>query len=68
MGIKRSRSKKAPPVIAKPKPLVTYLGPGPLSGEYRFKEIPGSVAAENEDVAIEKAIDWVNKNPNLVQK
>lgn len=67
MAKRKSRSAKAPPPVSA-EPLVTYLGPGPLSGEYRFKEIPGSIAAESEEVAIEKAIDWVNKNPNLVQK
>ena len=48
--------------------LVTYLGPGPLSGEYRFAEIPGSVTAASEEEAIQKAEELAIKHPNLLQK
>lgn len=44
-------------------PKLTYLGPGPLSGEYRFAEIPGSISAASEEEAKEKARELVTKHP-----
>ena len=47
---------------------LTYLGPGPLSGEYRFAEIAGSIAASSEEDAKEKAREIALKHPNLLIK
>lgn len=48
--------------------LVTYLGEGPLSGEYRFKEIAGSIAAASKEEAIAKAEEIAIKHPSLLIK
>ena len=50
------------------KPILTFLGEGPLSGEYRFKEIAGSIAAESKEAAFEKANEIVIKHPSLLIK
>lgn len=47
---------------------LTYLGAGPLSGEYRFKEIAGSIAARSEEEAFEKANEIATKHPDLLVK
>lgn len=47
---------------------VTLLGSGPLSGEYRFAEIPGSIAAKSVEEAIEKAEEIAVKHPALLKK
>lgn len=46
---------------------LTYLGEGPLSGEYRFAEISGSIAAKSKEEAIEKANEIAEKHPNLLK-
>lgn len=53
---------------ATPKCLLTYIGPGPLSGEYRFKEIAGSIGAGSEEEAFEKANDIALRHPALLNK
>ena len=60
----------AKPVVEKVeirKPSPTFLGEGPLSGEYRFAEISGSIAASSKERAIEKAQEIFEKHPNLVK-
>lgn len=54
------------PVEAESK--LTFLGEGPLSGEYRFAEISGSVSARNKEEAIQKAEELLVKHPRLVNK
>lgn len=46
---------------------VTFLGSGPLSGEYRFAEIEGSIAAKTAEEAIKKAEEIVDKHPALLK-
>ena len=74
-GINKTKSTKVakktsnPEVVKKPtfQPKVTFEGEGPLSGEYRFKEIRGSVAAESLEEATRKAEDIVTKHPKLTK-
>lgn len=47
---------------------LTYLGPGPLSGEYRFLELAGSIGAASEEDAKQKAREIALKHPNLLIK
>jgi hypothetical protein len=55
-------------VQVKQSDLVTFLGSGPLSGEYRFAEIEGSIAAKTVEEAIQKAEDIAINHPNLLKK
>lgn len=45
----------------------TFLGEGPLSGEYRFAEIRGSISASSKDDAIRRAKEILIKHPSLAQ-
>jgi hypothetical protein len=55
-------------VVEEKKSLVTYLGDGPLSGEYRFAEFAGSIAAASKEEAIAKAEELAVKHPDLLVK
>lgn len=46
----------------------TLLGSGGLSGEYRFKEIPGSVSGKTVEEAIQKAKDIMANHKALTIK
>lgn len=54
--------KKAPEA---PKPAVTYIGQGAVSGEYLFEEIAGSVSANSVEEATAKAEELLRKHPAL---
>lgn len=45
---------------------VEFIGEGPLSGEYRFKGIRGSIAASSKEEAIKKANEIAAKHPRLL--
>lgn len=62
------QKEKTEEVKEEKKSLVTYLGPGPLSGEYRFKEIAGSISAASEEEAKQKAEEIAIKHPSLLIK
>lgn len=51
-----------------PKSILKFLGTGPLSGEYRFEGIAGSIGAGSLEEAIEKANDIALKHPSLLVK
>ena len=41
---------------------------GPLSGEWQFDDLPGSIAAMNREEAIAKYRELKNKQPNYFNK
>lgn len=45
----------------------TFVREGPLSGEYYFAEINGSVGAGSLEEAIEKARELMLKNPGVLK-
>lgn len=45
----------------------TLVREGPLSGEYHFAEIEGSVGAGSLEEAIEKARELMLKNPGVLK-
>ncbi len=63
--IKVKKVKKVKSIL-EPKAGLTYLGEGPMSGEYRFKEIAGSIAAASKEEAVAKAEEIATKHPNLL--
>lgn len=46
--------------------LVSTVDPveGPLYGEYRFADLPGSIAASSKEEAVEKYNELKQKHPN----
>lgn len=55
---------EAKPVV-EVKSKVTFLGPGSVSGEYRFKELAGTVSAGSIEEATAKAEEIITKHPAL---